>query len=138
MTIKRVSHMTIHVRDQDAAKAFYTEKLGFEALEDGVFDGYRWITVAPKGQSDFSVILAPIKPFGTMTEESAQKMHEVVGSSALFCGVLQTEDCQAEYDALSTKGVEFVMPPTERPWGLEAVLKDNSGNCWSLVQSPSE
>jgi predicted enzyme related to lactoylglutathione lyase len=52
------------------------------------------------------------------------------------CGVLETDDCQGTYEELSKKGVEFRGPPQQRPYGLEAVLKDNSGNWFSLVQRP--
>ena len=50
--------------------------------------------------------------------------------------MLETDDCQASYDELSRKGVVFKSPPAQRPYGLEAVLKDNSGNWFSLVQRP--
>lgn len=38
---------------------------------------------------------------------------------------------------VASRGVEFLMPPTERPWGIEAVFRDNSGNWFSMVQPSS-
>jgi predicted enzyme related to lactoylglutathione lyase len=49
-------------------------------------------------------------------------------------GVFDTDDCRATYDDLSAKGVEFVSPPQEQPYGVEAVFRDNSGNWFSLTQ----
>ncbi len=38
------------------------------------------------------------------------------------------------YEELKQKGVEFMSPPQERPYGIEALLKDNSGNWCSMTQ----
>jgi catechol 2,3-dioxygenase-like lactoylglutathione lyase family enzyme len=45
-----LSHTSIYVLDQDRAKAFYTEKLGFELRQDVKMGDFRWLTVGPKGQ----------------------------------------------------------------------------------------
>ena len=47
---------------------------------------------------------------------------------------LTTDDCHADHERLSALGVEFVQPPSERPYGIEAVLHDNSGNFLVLVE----
>ena len=50
--IDALSHANVWVDDQDEAKTFYTEKLGFEVREDATleeFGGYRWLTVGPPG-----------------------------------------------------------------------------------------
>ena len=55
--IDAMSHVGVWVADQDEAKAFYTEKLGFEVREDATLEelgGYRWLTVGPPGQPDFA------------------------------------------------------------------------------------
>jgi predicted enzyme related to lactoylglutathione lyase len=49
-------------------------------------------------------------------------------------GVFNTDDCQATYDELKGRGVEFLSPPTDRFYGIEALFKDNSGNWVSLTQ----
>jgi catechol 2,3-dioxygenase-like lactoylglutathione lyase family enzyme len=51
--IQKLTHTTIYVLDQERAKAFYTEKLGFEVLQDQTMGTFRWLTVAPKGQSEW-------------------------------------------------------------------------------------
>jgi catechol 2,3-dioxygenase-like lactoylglutathione lyase family enzyme len=47
--IQRPSHTSIYVLDQDAARDFYVNKLGFEVRMDQRMDnGFRWLTVSPK------------------------------------------------------------------------------------------
>jgi hypothetical protein len=45
-----------------------------------------------------------------------------------------TETMESTYEELSAKGVEFVQPPSERPYGVEAAMRDNSGNWLVLVE----
>lgn len=134
--ITKLSHMSIYVLDQDRAKAFYTEKLGFEVRTDQTMEGFRWLTIAPKNQGDIEIVLMSVVPFGMMDEETAEKARDLIAKGTFGCGVLETNDCAGDYERLSAAGVEFVMPPAERPWGLEAILKDDSGNWFSLVQRP--
>ncbi len=47
---------------------------------------------------------------------------------------MQTADCRATYRELSAKGVTFLSEPAERPYGIEAMLRDDSGNLISLTQ----
>lgn len=132
--IQRLSHASVYVLDQDRAKAFYTEKLGFEVRNDVTMDRFRWLTVGPKGQPDLELILMKVSANPSWDEETVETIRELVGRGALGAGVLATADCRKTYEELSAKGVEFVQPPTERPYGIEAVLKDDSGNWFSLTQ----
>ncbi len=56
--IKRISHVNVFVLDQERARRFYTETLGFEVRNDAVLDGFRWLTVGPKSQPDLALLLA--------------------------------------------------------------------------------
>ena len=64
--IRKLSHACVYVLDQDRAKEFYTEKLGFEVRHDvrmgsefeGAGEGFRWLTVCPPDQPDVEIILA--------------------------------------------------------------------------------
>ena len=51
---------------------------------------------------------------------------------ALTFSVFETTDCQAGYEELEAKGVTFIQPPAQRPYGIEAIAKDNSGNWFSF------
>lgn len=134
--IQTQSHTTIYVLDQDAARAFYVDKLGFEVRADMRMGPFRWLTVAPKGQLGLQMVLMPIAESPMMDAATASALRALVEKGALGCGVLETDDCQATYDDLSKRGVIFASPPVQRPYGLEALLKDDSGNWFSLVERP--
>jgi catechol 2,3-dioxygenase-like lactoylglutathione lyase family enzyme len=131
--IKRLSHAGVPVLDQDSAKAFYTEKLGFEVRHDEKLDGFRWLTVGPPTQPDLEFILfTPGPPMHD--EESAAQLRALVAKGVLGGGVWATDDCRATYEELAGRGVTFLQEPTERPYGIEAVFRDDSGNWFSLTQ----
>ena len=132
--ITKQTHATIYVTDQDRAKAFYTEKLGFEVRDDARMGSFRWLTVAPKTQPDMCIVLYGIVAGGFMTEENAAMLRKLVEGGAIGGGVLECDDIRKEYEALKAKGVEFKGEPKEMPYGIEAVFKDDSGNFWSLGQ----
>ncbi|MGH2514521.1 MAG: VOC family protein [Ktedonobacterales bacterium] len=124
--------VTILVHNQDEALAFYTEKLGLEKREDMTFGpGVRWLTVAPRDQRDIEIVLQ--KPDPAMHgEQGASAMLTHVGHGATW--VFATDDCQADYEALSARGVTFQSPPADQPYGVEAVFEDLYGNSFSLLQ----
>jgi predicted enzyme related to lactoylglutathione lyase len=132
--IQRISHGSVYVLDQDSAKKFYTEKLGFELRNDVKMEGFRWLTVSPKGQPDFELVLMPLRPSPMMDEETCNTLRELVKKGRFGGGVLATADCKKTYEELKARGVEFVQPPEERPYGIEALLKDDSGNWFSMTQ----
>jgi predicted enzyme related to lactoylglutathione lyase len=131
--IQRLSHSTVYVLDQDRAKTFYTEKLGLEVKEDATMGSFRWLTVGPKGQ-DIQMVLMPIAQSPMMDESSVATMRSLVEKGALGGGVFETDDCQATYEKLKAAGVTFRSPPAERPYGVEAILVDDSGNFFSVCQ----
>ncbi len=133
--INSMSHATVWVKDQEAAKAFYTEKLGFDTRMDITADGFRWLTVAPKGQSDFQLLLADPKPPMVEPEVGAQ-IKALLAKGVFGAGVMDTDDCRRTYEDLKAKGVTFLQEPAERPYGVEAVFRDDSGNWFSLRQPP--
>ena len=132
--INGISIVTVWVLDQDAAKEFYTGKLGFTVTNDIQLDGgMRWLTVQPPGNDTQDLLL--LDPMHSMLdEESAQQVRALVAKGALSPGVMATSDCQADHDTLAGKGVEFIQEPAERPYGIEALMRDDSGNWYSLTQ----
>lgn len=133
--IKRMSHATVWVSDAEEAKKFYTEKLGCEVRTDAmVGENFRWLTVGFKDQPDLEIVLLEPKPGMLLDEESAAKLRSLVEKGVLGAGVFGTDDCRATYEELKAKGVTFMGEPTERPYGIEAVLRDNSGNWFSMTE----
>jgi catechol 2,3-dioxygenase-like lactoylglutathione lyase family enzyme len=135
--IRKMSHATIYVLDQDRAKRFYTEKLGFKVVNDASMPemgGFRWLTVSPPEQPDLEIILMAIKPGPALDEQSCAALRALVEKGLLGAGVFATKDCKKTYEELSAKGVKFQSPPSERPYGIEAILEDDSGNWFSMTQ----
>jgi len=134
--IQRLSHATVYVLDQDRAKDFYSKKLGFEVKNDVAMGPFRWLTVSPKAQPDFELVLMPVVPSPMMDEARAKALRALVEQGTFGCGVLETADIARDYEELTAKGVRFQQPPQDRPYGKEAILRDDSGNWFSLVQRP--
>jgi catechol 2,3-dioxygenase-like lactoylglutathione lyase family enzyme len=131
--IEKLSHTTIWVLDQEEALEFYTQKLGFKVNTDARMDEFRWLTVSPPGQPDHELILLEPGP-PMMDEESAEQVKALVAKGILGPGAFETSDCRGTYAQLSERGVNFLSEPTERSYGTEATLRDNSGNWFSMTQ----
>ncbi len=143
--IQKMSHATIYVIDQDKAKDFYVDKLGFELKADYTgSNGFRWLTVAPKGQSEVEIALVKVGgggSFGNVEGNSAETAKKDVDAMAgllkrgwLSAGAFQTADCRKTFSELKAKGVEFVSEPKDEFWGVTAVIKDPFGNWFSMTQ----
>jgi catechol 2,3-dioxygenase-like lactoylglutathione lyase family enzyme len=132
--ITGISIVSVWVLDQDAAKEFYTKQLGCELVTDIVLDnGMRWLTVRPQGSTSQELLL--MDPARSMLDaETAGQVRALVAKGALSPGVMATTDCRADHEELSGRGVEFTQAPAERPYGIEAVLRDDSGNWFSFTQ----
>ncbi|HUR84516.1 MAG TPA: VOC family protein [Solirubrobacteraceae bacterium] len=133
----KIANAQLWVHDQDEALAFYTEKLGWEVRNDvtlAEMGDFRWLTVGPPGQEDFSVVLMAIPGPPMFSEETAGQIREVMGKGVAGTIFLTTEDCQASYEELSGRGVEFTDTPEKRPYGIDAGFRDPSGNAIRLTQ----
>src|ERR1700732_1338623 len=96
--IQRLSHATLYVIDQDAAKDFYVNKLGFDVRMDEKMDnGFRWLTVSPKGQPDLQIILMKVDG-PNMQADVAAASRGLLAQGKLNGGVLQTSDCRTTYE----------------------------------------
>jgi catechol 2,3-dioxygenase-like lactoylglutathione lyase family enzyme len=132
--ITGISIVSVWVLDQDAAREFYETKLGFTVTTDVTMDnGMRWLTVRPPGsQTQELVLMDPLHSM--LDEETAQQVRALVAKGALSPGVMATTDCKGDYATLAGRGVEFTQEPAERPYGVEAVMRDDSGNWFSFTQ----
>ncbi len=123
-TLSNIGVAMFTVADQDAALAFYTEKLGFELRADIQFGEhleYRWLEVAPPGST---ARLALNPPMG----------HEPGGG-----GIgIETPDVVAEHERLSAiGGVDLDPAPTPTPGApLLFMLRDPDGNNVAVVETP--
>lgn len=133
--IKGLKISTVWVLDQDRAKEFYTQKLGLEVRSDITMGegGMRWLTVGAENQPDVDLtLMVPGPP--AMDPESAEMVRKLVAKGVLGAGALTTDDIHGDYKKLKDRGVEFLQEPQERPYGIEAVFRDDSGNWFSFTQ----
>jgi catechol 2,3-dioxygenase-like lactoylglutathione lyase family enzyme len=142
--IQKMSHATIYVLDQDEAKDFYVGKLGFEVkVDQSMPNGFRWLTVAPKGQSELQIILLKVgsttdfvKPNGDAKaiSQDLDTMAALLKKGMFNAGAFYTADCRKTFQELKAKGVQFISEPKDQFYGVEAVFKDPFGNWFSMTQ----
>ena len=137
--ITKMSHVLIWVKNQQEALEFYRDKLGFEVDTDAAMGpDYRWLTMRIKDQPGFEIILMEPKANIMLDEESAAQLRSLVDKGVLGGGVFDADDVYKTYDELKGRGVEFKGPPSVQSWGTATVMKDNSGNWFSLGQEKKE
>jgi catechol 2,3-dioxygenase-like lactoylglutathione lyase family enzyme len=133
--IQKMSHATIFVNNQADALEFYRDKLGFTIHTDAMIgDDFRFLTLCAPSQPDFEIILMEPKAGMLMDEETATQLRSIMAKGVLGAGAFHTDNCRGTYAELKAKGVEFLSEPAERPYGVEAVFRDNSGNWFSLTE----
>jgi catechol 2,3-dioxygenase-like lactoylglutathione lyase family enzyme len=133
----RVGLVNLWVHDQDEALAFYTRTLGMEARVDVTFPhmgNFRWLTVGPPNQPDFSIVLSAVPGPPMMDPATAEQLRDLMGKGFAGTLFLRTDDCYAAYEELRRRGVEFVEPPEERSYGIDASFRDPSGNHIRLTE----
>ncbi len=133
----KLSTVQLWVNDQDEALDFYTRKLGMELRHDVTLPemgNFRWLTVGPPNQPDIAIVLMAIPGPPVMDAETAAQVRTLMAKGFAGTVFLTTEDVYADYDALKSRGVEFVEEPEERPYGIDTAFRDPSGNNIRLGQ----
>ena len=135
--ITNISIASVFVKDIDASKAFYIDVLGFAEHSDiTLADGsYRWCTVMHPTQPELQVHLTVPGP--PISPDMVASINRALDEGSMFGLGVNVDDCRKAYEDLTAKGVEFIQPPEERPYGVEAVIRDNSGN-WMVLVEPRE
>lgn len=129
--ITRLTLVTILVRDQEEALAWFTEVLGLKKLQDASFGkGARWLVVAPVEQPNFGIVLQKPEP-GEHGEERARAKTEQIGKGTTW--VFHAENLDETFAALKERGVKFLSPPQAMPWGRQAMFEDLYGNQYALM-----
>jgi uncharacterized glyoxalase superfamily protein PhnB len=133
----KIANAQLWVHDQDEALAFYTEKLGMEVRADVTLPemgDFRWLTVGPAGQPDFAIVLMSIPGAPVMDSDTAEQVRTLMAKGFAGTVFLTTDDCQASYEELKARGVEFSEQPEERPYGIDSGFRDPSGNSIRLTE----
>jgi uncharacterized glyoxalase superfamily protein PhnB len=137
----KIANAQLWVHDQDEALAFYTEKLGMEVRSDVTLPemgNFRWLTVGPANQQDFSIVLMAIPGPPVMDAETAQEVKNLMSKGFAGTVFLTTDDVRGDYEELKGRGVEFTEAPEERPYGIDSGFRDPSGNSFRLTQPLAE
>jgi catechol 2,3-dioxygenase-like lactoylglutathione lyase family enzyme len=133
----RIANAQLWVHDQDEALAFYTEKLGMEVHVDVTLPelgNFRWLTVGPANQPDIGIVLMAVPGPPLMDPETTEQVRSLMAKGFAGTVFLTTDDCQASYDELKARGVEFSEQPEERPYGIDSGFRDPSGNSLRLTE----
>jgi catechol 2,3-dioxygenase-like lactoylglutathione lyase family enzyme len=118
-----VVSVSVPVSNQEQAKEFYVDTLGFELLVDNSErEGMAWIEVAPEGSVISLMLVSWLDPLLT-------SMYRVI--------VFATDDIQSIHEELVAKGVSFDLPPTELSNGMQAMFRDPDGNALVLLERSS-
>lgn len=127
----KVTAVPLVVRNKSKSLEFFTEKVGFEKKTDVTGpNGYRYVTVGPKGQElEFA-----IWEVGSLTDPDQKAASAQWAPAATPPIILGVSDCRKTYQELSVRGVEFPQPPSDHPWGVVATFRDLDGNLFSVSQ----
>ena len=128
-----LAHIALVVRDYDEAIAFYVGTLGFTLIADEYQpeQDKRWVLVAPPG-ADVASGATTILLARASTPDQARFIGDQAGGRVFL--FLRTDEFWRDYEAMVTKGVEFVRPPKDAGYGTVAVFLDLYGNRWDLIQ----
>jgi len=132
-----INSAQLWVNDQEEALAFYTQKLGFEIRADVTLSelgDFRWLQVGPPGQDDVAITLMAIPGPPVMDDATAEQVRNLMAKGFAGTVFLTTEDLDADYEALKSRGVEFIDKPEQRPYGIDSSFRDPSGNHFRLTQ----
>ena len=127
--IQRLSHTNIYVLDQERAKRFYTEKLGFEVRNDMVLGTFRWLTVASPEDPDGTELQLALND-----DPAARAYQQAVFQQGQPAAMFFTDDVQGDYERMKARGAEFTMPPTDVTASRIAMLNDTCGNLIQVTE----
>jgi predicted enzyme related to lactoylglutathione lyase len=124
--IRGVDKVVVPVEDQERAKRFWTERMGFAVSVDEVNGDERWIEVAPPDKG-VVLVLTPRAP-----GDSRPEVPEMLPHSPVF---FTCDDIEQTYQELSGRGVRFPTPPVKMHFGWWSLFEDDDGTRYALGQS---
>ena len=125
----KIKVTTLYVNDQEKALRFYTDVLGFVKKADFSQGPYRWLTVASPEDPDGTELQLALN-----NNPAAQTFQQALFQQSQPAAMFFTDDLQADYDRMKSRGAEFTMPPKDVTGSKIAVLKDTCGNVIQITQ----
>jgi len=125
----KIKLTSMYVDDQERARRFYTDVLGFVKKADFSQGPFRWLTVAsPEDPASTELQLA------LNDNPAAKSYQQAIFQQGQPAAIFHTDDVQADYERIKARGGEFTMPPTQVTGSTIAMLNDTCGNLIQLVQ----
>ena len=132
-----IHHTFMPHTDPEASLAFYRDALGFEVVNDVGYGDMRWITVAPPGRPEPSIVLHPPTADPGVTEEEGRTIAEMMAKGTYASIILATKDLDGTFEKLVARDAEVVQEPTEQPYGVrDCAFRDPAG-CMVRIQELS-
>ena len=128
--MQRVTLVKLFVTDQEAARRFYVEQLGFEVAEDRQLGEYRWLLVRAPGNTEFSINLDLAR-----NDDEKALVGRQAAAQPLFS--ISTDNCRRDYAEMKGRGVQFEAEPKTMPYGTGVMLQDLYGNKIYLNEDPA-
>jgi predicted enzyme related to lactoylglutathione lyase len=120
--IEGVSKVVVEVDDQDRARGFWTETLGFELVHDTTYGDERWLEVRTPDEALILVL-------GQRQGGDRPSAPDLLPTSNVF---FYCDDLAETYEELRSRGVEFAQPPVEQSFGWWSMFQDQEGNRFAL------
>jgi catechol 2,3-dioxygenase-like lactoylglutathione lyase family enzyme len=125
---RTLNKIAIVVKDYDEAIDFYTNRLGFQLVEDTkLSENKRLVVVAPLG-SECSLLLAK----AANSQQQTRIGNQTGGRVFLF---MYTDNIDKDYEKLMKENIKIVRKPTVEEYGKVLVFEDLYGNLWDLIQA---
>ena len=125
---QNIAHIALVVDDYDEAIEFYTKKLHFNLIEDTkLSETKRWVTIAPKGSVECSLLLAKASD----EEQKSRVGNQTGGRVFLF---LYTDNLERDYQNLLCENIKIIREPSIEIFGKVLVFEDLYGNLWDMIE----
>lgn len=126
--LKKITHVTLYIPNQDEALEFYTKNLGFVLHTDAMFGpDLRWLTIVLPEQKEVEIVLALPE-----SDEERALVGKQAGRKPFLA--FSCDDCQKTHDDLKEKGVTIINAPEKQSWGTSMACADPWGNIIYIVE----
>ncbi len=125
----KIKLTTIYVNDQEKALHFYTDVLGFVKKNDFSQGPYRWLTVASSEDPDGTELQLALN-----NNPAARTYQQAIFAQNQPAAMFFTDNLQADYERIKSRGAEFTMPPTDVTASKIAMVNDSCGNLVQLTE----
>ena len=125
----RIKLTSVYVDDQAKALHFYTEVLGFVKKADFSNGPFRWLTVASPQEADGTQLQLALN-----NNPATKAYQQAIFAQSQPAAMFSSDDVQADYERMKSRGAVFTMPPTDVTASKIAVVNDTCGNLIQLTQ----